>query len=144
MAKKKIIRHEAPQTDSEKPKAPKEPEPKPKSELPKRINEKDSGFGVIKVVVGAIIVLILGSTAVSRIVGRQESQRGHKTVGERCENTKECRSGTICYAYKEKRKHCMETCYNSKCKEGYTCVGAASQKRRKGIRITDVCVQDGR
>lgn len=139
--KKKIIRQESPREDEGRANAKtRAPEPE-KPRLPERVKEKDSGFGVIKVVVGVIILLVLGSTVLFNKSGGRESQRGHKAVGERCESTVECEKGTICYAFQTKRKHCMKTCYSSKCPEGYTCAAAASQKRRKGVRITDVCVR---
>ncbi len=140
--KKKIIRQDPPGPDKGQQKS-KTQEPAPeKPRLPERIKEKDSGFGVIKVVVGVIIALVLGSTVLFNKMGGRESLRGHKGVGERCDATMECETGTICYDYQTKRKHCMRTCYNSECPEGYSCVAAATQKRRKGVRITDVCVRD--
>lgn len=117
--------------------------PPEKPGIPERIREKDSGFGVIKGVVGVIIALILGSTVLYNTAGGRQSERGNKAPGEPCGDTVECRSGTICYMYSDLGRQCMETCYDGQCSAGFHCVAAATQKRRKGLRITDVCVRDG-
>ena len=142
--KKKIIRrdtdHSQIKTDPKAKTQNAEPE---KPRIPERIREKDSGFGVIKVVVGAIVILVLGSTVLfNKVGGGRESHRGDKSPGEPCNETVECIKGSLCYIYQEQGKQCMQTCSDGACPSGYTCVGAASQKQRKGIRITDVCVRN--
>ncbi len=113
-----------------------------KPRMPERIREKDAGFGVIKVVIGGILFLIVGSMVLFNQAGGRENTRGDKTPGERCDETVECASGSICYSYKGGEKRCMTRCSKEKnCDLGFSCVAAAQQKRRKGLRLTDICVE---
>ncbi|MCP4676847.1 MAG: hypothetical protein GY854_15300 [Deltaproteobacteria bacterium] len=141
--KRQATRVDAQKTKQDKKRAPaSRPEPE-KPRIPERISEKDAGFGVIKVVIGVIIVLILGSMVLFNQVGGRESTRGDKLAGELCEETMECATGSVCYSYKGKKKRCMTRCKDEQpCDPGFTCVSATQQKRRKGIRVTDICVED--
>jgi hypothetical protein len=141
-----IIRHTRHQDDvvkKDKSKSAEESVPE-KVKMPERVREKDSGFGVLKVVGAVIAVLIVGSMVLYNRAGGRETMRGDKMHGEQCQETQECKSGTICYSYKGARKRCMTTCRkDKKCDPGYNCVTAAKQKGRKGYRLTDICVEDG-
>lgn len=117
-----------------------EPE-KPK--VPERIKEKNAGFGVLKIVAGVILALIVGSMVLFNLAGGRESARGDRIVGERCDSTVECSTGSVCYAYKGGKKRCMARCgENRTCEPGFSCISSTQQKRRKGVRITDICVED--
>jgi hypothetical protein len=127
-------------------------EPKPKAEaagpekprIPERIREKDSGFGVIKTVVGIIIALVVGSTVLFKQVGRSESERGEKQLEEPCQQTSECLKGLLCYAYKNSKKQCLAACVKDKCDDGYTCVPRSDQPKQQGRRILDICVRNAK
>ena len=95
--------------------------------------------------VGIIIsLLIVGSVVLYNRAGGNRSLRGDKMPGELCVETQECRAGTICYSYKGDKRRCMTSCYGTKqCPPGYTCVASTTQKKRKGFRVTDVCVENG-
>ncbi len=140
--KKKIKR--VPVAGQEPKKEAKKSKPEPETKrVPKRVTEKDQGFGVIKTVAGVLIALVVGSMILFNLSGGQEDTRGDKISGERCAETLECQSGSVCYSYKDAEKRCMMRCSKkTACDSGYTCVAAAQQKGRKGIRITDVCVED--
>jgi len=119
-----------------------EPE-KPK--MPERIKEKNAGVGVLKTVGGVILALIVGSMVLFNVSGGRKSARGDKILGEQCDKTAECASGTICYSYKGSKKRCMKRCSESKpCGPGFSCISATQQKRRKGVRIDDICVEDSK
>lgn len=143
---KRIARRVGPGEEIARPKreaAPKEEEDKPR--IPERIQEKDAGFGVIKVVVGAIVVLILAAGVLSRMVGGEESARGDKIAGELCESTQECAPGSICFAYRDDRRRCLETCPKGEtCETGYTCVSSAERAGRKSTRVRAVCVESSK
>jgi hypothetical protein len=145
MSKKKIIRHDAPEKSGKSAGPRGKPPEREKPRLPERIKEKDSGLGVLKWVAGLIITLVVVSAVLFNRAGGRDAMRGDKMVGESCKETVECEKGTICYAYKEARRRCMKTCAKERpCDPGFTCVSSATQKRRKGIRVTDVCVEDGK
>ena len=114
-----------------------------KPRLPERITGKNDGFGVLKIVAGVIVALIVGSMVLFNVAGGRESSRGNKIPGEKCDNTMECTSGSICYAYKDYGMRCMKMCSKGKsCEPGFTCISATQQKRRKGVRVTDICVEN--
>lgn len=143
---KRVARRIGPGEEIKRPKreaAPKEVEEKPR--ITERIQEKDAGFGVIKVVVGVIVVLILAAGVFSRMFGGEESARGDKIAGELCESTQECASGSICFAYGGDKRRCLETCPKGEaCEPGYTCVSSAEQAGRKSTRVRAVCVEDAK
>jgi hypothetical protein len=144
---KRVVRRvtgaEEPQPKKKQKAAPVEEEPKPR--ITERIQEKDAGFGVIKTVIGAIVVLILAAGVFSRMFGDEESLRGEKTPGEVCESTQECAKGSICFAYGEERKRCLVTCPKGKdCDPGYSCVSATERSGRKSTRVRAVCVKDAK
>lgn len=121
----------------------KEEEDKPR--IPERMQEKDAGFGVIKVVIGVIVVLILAAGILSRLVGSEESVRGDKLPGELCESTQECESGSVCFAYADDKRRCLTTCpKGKKCEPGFTCVSAAESAGRKSTRVRAICVEDSK
>lgn len=143
--KRKVIRHEAsiPGAEAGGPKSTEKQPDKERPRMPERMKEKDSGFGVLKGVGLVIIALILVSTVLFNRAGGRDALRGDKLPGESCERTSECQKGTVCYAYQGEKHRCMTSCSKKQpCDPGYTCVTAASQKRRKGIRVADVCVED--
>ena len=113
--------------------------------MPERIREKDSGFGVIKIVAVVIIVLIVGSGALLRLRGGDEVTRGDKIADELCESTQECEKGLICYSYKGSENRCMTTCSGGdKCEPGFTCTSAAERAGRKSTRVRAVCVENAK
>ena len=145
--KRKLIRHEAPEpgSDGGSPKTAEKAPDKERPRMPDRLKEKDSGFGVLKGVGLVIIALILVSTVLFNRAGGRDALRGDKLPGEPCEKTAECQKGSMCYAYQGDRHRCMTRCSKQNpCEPGYTCVTAASQKRRKGLRVADVCVEDAK
>jgi hypothetical protein len=112
-----------------------------KPRITERIQEKDAGFGVIKVVIGVIVVLIIGAGVLSRLVGSEESTRGDKVPGDLCKSTQECASGSICFAYESEKRRCRVTCSENKvCEPGSTCVSAAERAGRKSTRVRAVCI----
>ncbi len=123
-------------------KLPVEPE---KPRMPERIREKDAGFGVIKIVVGVLVVLILGSGVLLKLVGGSDTDRGNKLQGELCQSTKECSRGSICYSLKDEKKRCLATCPKGKvCEPGYTCTSAAESSGRRSTRVRAVCVKNAK
>ena len=109
-----------------------------------RIKESNDGFGVLKGVAVVILALIIGSAILFNRAGGREAMRGDKSPGELCENTVECAHGSICYAYGNDKPRCRTTCSKKHpCNPEETCVTAASQKRRKGIRLADICIPNG-
>jgi hypothetical protein len=123
--------------------APVEEEEKPR--IPERIQEKDAGFGVIKVVVGVIVVLILGAGVLSRMIGDDESVRGDKVQGELCESTQECAKGSICFSYGDDKRRCRVTCSKDKtCEAGFSCVSSAERSGRKSTRVRAVCIEEAK
>ena len=145
VSKKKVVRHEAPEKGGKSSGPRPKPQEREKPRLPERIKEKNSGLGVLKWVAGIILTLVIISAILFNRAGGRDAMRGDKMLGESCEKTVECEKGAVCYTYKEERRQCMKRCTKDKpCDPGYTCVSSATQKRRKGIRVTDVCVEDGK
>jgi hypothetical protein len=139
--KKVVVRHE-PGTVRPKAEAEKKEPLIQKAPLTNRTQEKNPGFGVLKGVAAVIILLIIGSAILFNRVGGKEALRGDKPVGETCEETMECQKGTICFSYQGDAHRCMKTCSKKHpCESGQTCMSGASSKR-KGIRVTEVCVPD--
>lgn len=123
--------------------APVQEEEKPR--ITERIQEKDAGFGVIKVVIGVIVVLILAAGAFSRIFGDEESVRGDGGQDELCQSTPECAKGLRCFAYGDDNRRCLKTCRgDEKCESGYTCVSSAERSGRKKTAVRAVCVPDAK
>ncbi|MDJ0762934.1 MAG: hypothetical protein QNJ97_08100 [Myxococcota bacterium] len=127
----------------------KQDRPTPKGSSSPRISprprETGSGFGVVKIVVGLIVALIVGSMIFFNQSGGRERARGDKMPQEKCRETSECAAGSVCYSYKDDEKRCRVLCAKTKiCEPGFTCVSAAKQKRRRGVRLLDICVEDAR
>ena len=141
---KRPVKRIDPEADKKKKIEKSKPRPVQESkQMPERIKEKDAGFGVIRIVAGVVVALIVGSMFLFNQAGGDQNARGDKIPGERCSETVECESGTVCYSYKDQEKRCMQLCDKKKeCEPGYTCVSATEQKRRRGFRITDICVED--
>jgi hypothetical protein len=123
-------------------KASQEPESKPR--ITERIQEKDAGFGVLKWILGTLIVLILVAGALSRIIGEEQDSRGDKLPGEQCDLTEECRAGSICAAHQSEERRCLTRCQPdaNECDPGYTCTSITTRKTRKGVRVKTVCIKD--
>lgn len=139
--KKTIVRH-TPDTARVKAASEKKEPLFPKTPLSARPKEDNPGFGVLKAVGAVIAVLIVGSAILFNRAGGREALRGDKVAGEECDETVECKKGSVCFSYKGDRHRCMETCSSKHpCESGNTCISAASSKR-KGIRVTEVCVKD--
>jgi hypothetical protein len=134
---------EAPTPKEAKKTADPDPEPE-KSRIPERIQEKDSGFGVIKIVVGVVVVLIIGVSVLSQYSGGAEGNRGDRLQGESCDSTQECRQGSICFPYKDGPRRCYATCNqaDSTCEPGLTCVSTSTSMGRKKTHIRSICVDD--
>ena len=141
-AKKKVVRHTA-ETAAEKAAESKKKEPLiPPSPISSRPKESNEGFGVLKGVAAVIAILIIGSAILFNRAGGREAARGDKELGESCASTQECAKGSICFEYDADGHRCVERCSKSNpCDTGYTCVSAASSKR-KGIRVTEICIQN--
>ena len=121
-----------------------QPEPEPKARVTERIQEKDAGFGLLKGILGTLVVLILAAGALSRIIGEDRDERGDKLPGEQCELTEECRSGSICLAHQDEERRCLMRCdpEANDCDPGYTCTSVTARKTRKGVRVRTVCIKD--
>jgi hypothetical protein len=117
----------------------------PESDKPRiaeRFQEKDAGFGVIKMVVGILIVLILGSVIALKLSGGQDPIRGSKTQGDPCQMTKECASGSICFSYKDLRNRCLATCSETDaCDPKYTCTSVVQNPGQENMRRRKVCIE---
>lgn len=141
----KRVSEEAPTPKAQETSAPREPEPKASS-VTDRIQEKDSGFGTIKVIVGVIVVLIIGAGLLGRYTGSEDLARGDLLPGERCESTQECAKGTICYSYKGEAKRCYHKCSleDSTCEPGFTCTSSSYTAGRKKTKVRSICVEDSK
>jgi len=116
-----------------------------KPRITERIQEKDAGFGVIKVVIGVIVVLILAAGAFSRIFGDEEAVRGNGQQDELCESTPDCAKGLRCFAYGDDNRRCLKICRgDQKCEPGYSCVSSAERKGRKKTVVRAVCVPEAK
>jgi hypothetical protein len=143
---KVVAKREAPAAASPKQAAP-EQKPVEKPKVTERIQEKDAGFGVIKVVAGVVIALIVGASILGRFFGGEGADRGDLGQGDRCQTTRECRSGYICHAHGDDAERCLELCDlrdAQSCEPGFTCVSTAQKSGRKKVRLTDVCVPDAK
>jgi len=120
------------------------PAPEAKPRITERIQEKDAGFGLLKGILGALVVLILLAGALSRIIGEEQDERGDKLPGELCELTEECRTGSICESHQDDERRCFARCDPdaNDCDPGYTCTSLAARKTRKGVRVKTVCIKD--
>ena len=116
-----------------------------KTGVPERIQEKDSGFGTIKVIVGVIVALIIGAGVFARYTGSDEIARGDLLPGEQCDDTQDCSKGNICYAYKGGARRCYTPCTpkESNCDVGYTCTSSATMGKKK-TRLRSICVEDAK
>ncbi|MFO8073639.1 MAG: hypothetical protein R6V85_17400 [Polyangia bacterium] len=142
-AARRVSRDESAPGKAEKKSQQSTPEDPDKPKISERPKETDSGFGVLKGVAIALIVLILGAGVVSRFIGGDDATRGDKLPGELCDETIECESGSICYSYKKNEKRCWKTCgADESCEPGYTCVSSAEQAGRKSTRVRAVCIED--
>lgn len=102
------------------------------------------GFGVIKIIIGVVLLLIVGSGLLMKLVGGKDAGRGNSLPGERCGATSECRHGAICYAYKD-IKRCMAVCgKHTECEPGYTCISAAERVGKRSTRMRNVCVKSSK
>jgi hypothetical protein len=140
-----IAKREAPVVEAPKKAAP--AAPAEKSRVPERIQEKDAGFGAIKVVAGIVIALILGVSILTRYFGGEDAGRGSSGQDELCANTPECKAGYICAPYGKDPERCLKLCdleNPQSCETGHRCVSMAKQAGRKKIRLTDVCVPNAK
>jgi hypothetical protein len=141
-AKRNVKRFE-PEKETEKPQSKPKPSIGETAPMKPRMKESNEGFGVLKGVGVLILALIVGSAILFNRAGGREAMRGDKSPGEHCEKTVECARGSICYAYKNDRPRCLTTCSKKRpCDPQHACVTAASQKRKKGIRLADICVKN--
>jgi hypothetical protein len=118
-----------------------------KPRVPERIKENDPGFGVIKIVAGAVIALIVGVSILGKFYGGPDADRGSLGQDERCTNTQECRSGYVCQAHGDDAERCLKTCEvqnPQSCEPGYKCVSSAHAVGRKKVRVTAVCVPNAK
>ena len=139
--RKPVVRHPA-DTAPQHAEPEKKPSLPPRSVVSTRSKEANAGFGVLKGVAAVIILLVIGSAILFNRAGGREAMRGDKAEWEECEDTVECKHGSICFAYNGDNHRCMKTCSNKHpCASGETCISAAASKR-KGIRVRQVCVPD--
>jgi hypothetical protein len=121
--------------------------PAEKPRMPERIQEKDAGFGAIKIVAGVVIALIVGVGILTRITGGEGADRGSSGQDERCQNTQECKAGYVCQAHRNDVERCLKLCEvknPQSCEPGYQCSPAAKQAGRKKMRLIDVCVPNAK
>jgi hypothetical protein len=105
------------------------------------VREKNQGFLVIKIVVGVLMLLILGTAVATKLSGRPSTGRGEKIQGEKCKSNVECAPGHICYSYEGDHSRCMAICSPQRpCQADYTCKSNLDQKARKGVVLHNVCV----
>jgi hypothetical protein len=141
-----IAKREEPAVEAPK-KAEPAPEPALKRKVPERIQEKDAGFGVIKVIAGVVIALIVGVSLLSHFFGGDDASRGSSGQDERCQSTTECKSGFICQAYAGDAERCLKLCEPDNpqsCEPGYECASSARSAGRKKMRLAAVCVPDAK
>jgi len=114
-----------------------------KPRVSERVHETDAGFGVIKAVVIAIVILILAATVLSRLSGTNDLSRGDKGQDESCQSTTQCKKGFVCHPFRGKAKTCMQLCSPGKkeCDIGYKCISDARIGRKKA-RIRTICAKD--
>lgn len=144
---KNVIRHSAQESAPKSKPTPTQPEEEGVEIIKARAlsREKNQGFTVIKVVVGAVILLILGTAVATKIAGQQGTGRGDKLQGEKCTATVECAPGHICYAYEGDRERCMATCSPERpCQPEFTCKSNLDRKVRKGVTMHNVCVANSK
>lgn len=117
-----------------------------KSGMPQRIQEKDAGFGTIKIVVGVFVALMIGALILTRLSGHDEDSRGDKVQGEQCALTKECKKGYRCVQHGDDLRKCMKSCFDDEsiCDPGYTCTSTSQGASRKKIKVQPVCVEDAK
>jgi len=129
-------------------KAAEAPSPAPaKPRVAERIQEKEPGFTVIKVVAGVIILLIVGAGVLNHFYGGGGADRGDKGQDERCANTQECRAGYLCQGYGDDPEKCLKSCEMKNaqsCEPGYRCVDNYRQTGRKKFRDVPVCVPNAK
>jgi len=133
-----------------------------KPRIAPRIQEQDSGLGVLKAIGIGIIVLIVGAGVLSRVMGgrggsgsdrssgetggaarEEEVAGGDKLPGERCNASRECRGRSVCYSYRGEARRCYATCSaEDSCDPGYRCFSAAEQTGRRKTRVISICVVD--
>ena len=141
IAKREAATGEAPKKDAST------PAPADKPRVPERIQEKDAGFGTIKIIAGVIIALIVGVSILGHFFGGEGADRGSSGQDERCQNTQECKPGYICHAHGDTAERCLKLCEigdAQSCEPGYQCVSTAKKAGRKKMRLTDVCVPNAK
>ena len=141
-----IAKREAAAVEAPKKAAPAAAPPE-KPRMPERIQEKDAGFGTIKVIAGVVIALIIGVYVLGHFFGGDSVSRGSSGQDERCQNTQECKPGYLCHAYGGDGERCLKLCELNDpqdCEPGYQCVSTAKQAGRKKVRLTDVCIPDAK
>jgi len=141
-----IAKREAPPAEAPKKAAP-AAAPAEKSRVSERIQEKDAGFGTIKIIAGVVIALIIGVSILGHFFGGDAANRGSSGQDERCQNTQECKTGYLCHAYGDDAERCLKLCElrnEQSCEPGYQCVSTAKQAGRKKVRLTDICVPDAK
>ena len=138
-----VAKREAPAREEPKKAAPAAAPAKPR--VTERIEEKDAGFGVIKVIAGVVIALIVGSAILNHFYGGDAVDRGDKGQDERCTGTQECKAGFVCQAYGSESEKCLKTCEvknAQSCDPGYKCISTTRQSGRKKFRFVPVCIPD--
>jgi hypothetical protein len=141
-----IAKREQPVVEEPKKAAPAAAAPA-KPRMPERIQEKDAGFGAIKVVAGIIVALIVGVMVLTRFSGGDAAERGDSGQDERCQNTQECKAGYVCQAHRNDAERCLKLCEvknPQSCDPGYQCEPAAKQAGRKKMRLIDVCIPNAK
>jgi hypothetical protein len=141
---KRIIKRHNPNGNPSKPELDKTPEVIDESpRISERIREDNPGFGVVKIVIISLIVLIISAGVMLKLFKGDNTARGDRAPGDACKTTIDCTSGSICFAYKETSKRCMVTCpEDKKCAPGFTCTAAAEQSGASSTRTKKICVTD--
>ncbi|MBN2340361.1 MAG: hypothetical protein JXX29_00265 [Deltaproteobacteria bacterium] len=104
--------------------------------------EQKSGMGVIKNLIIAIFVLVVGATILAKYSGASKAERGDLLQDAPCEATTECASGHVCIPFKDHPYTCKEHCKtDDECAEGYKCKPVV-RFGKKRVKPMTVCVSE--
>ena len=100
--------------------------------------ERSASWMPLYIVGGLLVVGVLVTT----IVGESTGPRGSVLTGDRCEQTRDCAEPRdVCY---QSGRHylCTRTCNprSPSCPDGTECQSIGEHKRRRNLRIRNVCL----
>lgn len=107
-----------------------------------RTDDEDGSLGIIKKLIIAIFVLVVGATLLAKFTGSNKVERGSLTQDAPCVATTECDNGHICNRYNGNNPTCKERCNKTAdCPEGHQCKPVVRLNKKK-VKPTLVCVSD--